>query len=62
MKNMKELPIKARSFFIKCKRVWMVLRKPTKKEFNMVAKISAIGILALGVLGFIISIFIKLFI
>ena len=47
------------SFFLKCKRVWYILRKPSKKEFLQVAKVSAIGILLLGAAGFIISGFVK---
>lgn len=50
-----ELPTKTKSFFIKCRRVWQVLRKPTKEEFQATAKISAISIVILGVAGFIIS-------
>jgi len=53
--------VKLKSFVLKCKRVWMVLRKPTKKEFSTVAKVSAIGILILGFLGFLISILMELF-
>ena len=44
-----------KSFYKKCKRVWLVLKKPTKQEFEQVAKISAIGIAILGFIGFIIS-------
>ncbi|MBI3623120.1 protein translocase SEC61 complex subunit gamma [Candidatus Pacearchaeota archaeon] len=51
----------AKSFFVKCKRVWHSLRKPTKEEFQTVAKISAIGIAALGAIGFLISIIMKIF-
>ena len=51
-----------KSFTIKSKRVWMVLKKPTRKEFEMVTKVSALGILALGVLGFLISIVMKAFV
>jgi protein transport protein SEC61 subunit gamma-like protein len=51
----------AKSFFLKCKRVWQVLKKPTKKEFELTAKVSAIGIGILGVLGFLISIIMSLF-
>ncbi|HLD98509.1 MAG TPA: protein translocase SEC61 complex subunit gamma, partial [Candidatus Nanoarchaeia archaeon] len=47
---------KIKSFFRKCVRVWHVLRKPTREEVLMVAKVSAIGILIIGLLGFIISI------
>ncbi len=43
------------SFFIQSKRVWQVLRKPTREEFLTVSKVSAIGILILGAAGFIIS-------
>lgn len=52
---------KLNSFILKCKRVWMVLKKPTKDEFLKVAKISAVGILVIGVLGFIISIIMGIF-
>ena len=38
------------------------MKKPTKKEFKSTAKISALGILALGLLGFLVSIFMKLII
>jgi protein transport protein SEC61 subunit gamma-like protein len=50
-----------KSFYEKCKRVWMVLKKPTRDEFLKVAKVSAVGILVIGVIGFLISITIKLF-
>ena len=50
-----------KAFVAKSKRVWLVLKKPSRKEFEMVAKVSAIGVLILGVLGFIVSILIKLF-
>ncbi len=52
---------KLKAFYAKSKRVWLVLRKPTKKEFEMIAKVSAFGILILGALGFLISIVLKLF-
>ena len=43
------------SFFVQSKRVWHILRKPTKEEFSAVAKISALGIVAIGLVGFVIS-------
>ena len=49
------------SFILQSKRVWHVLRKPTADELKMVAKVSALGILALGALGFLISDIIKFF-
>jgi protein transport protein SEC61 subunit gamma-like protein len=53
---------KTKTFFVKCKRVWQVMRKPTRKEFEQVAKVSAIGIVVIGVFGFLISLIITAFI
>jgi protein transport protein SEC61 subunit gamma and related proteins len=53
---------KLKSFYEKCKRVWMVLKKPSREEFLKVAKVSAAGILIIGVLGFLISIIMKAFV
>ena len=50
------------SFYKKCKRVWKILKKPTKEEWQQVAKVSAVGIGIIGVIGFIISIIMKQFI
>jgi protein transport protein SEC61 subunit gamma and related proteins len=49
----------AKVFLGKCKRVWQVLKKPTKQEFQQTTKVSAIGIVILGVLGFLISLIMK---
>lgn len=49
-----------KAFFSKSKRVWLVLKKPSRKEFEMVAKVSAMGVIILGVIGFFISILIKI--
>lgn len=46
---------KLKSFLIQSKRVWHILRKPTNEEYKSVSKISALGILAIGAIGFIIS-------
>lgn len=59
---MKDLLINSKSFFFKSRRVWHVLKKPTKDEFKQITKISAFGILIIGVIGFFISIILKLFI
>ena len=50
-----------KSFFAKCVRVWRVMKKPTKEELIMVAKVSAIGILVIGFIGFLISVLLNLF-
>lgn len=59
--NTKSLKSKLKSFYEKSKRVWLVLKKPTKKEYVMITKISAIGIIILGILGFLISLIIQIF-
>jgi len=53
---------KTRSFLIKCRRVWHTLKKPTRKEFEQITKVSAIGIAILGVIGFLISMAMKVFV
>jgi protein transport protein SEC61 subunit gamma-like protein len=58
---MKEFLSSVKSFFVKCNRVWHVLKKPSRKEFETVAKVSAIGILVLGAFGFLISVIMKIF-
>jgi protein transport protein SEC61 subunit gamma-like protein len=37
-------------------RVWRILRKPTMDEFKSVAKVSAIGLLVIGAIGFIVNV------
>lgn len=59
---MKKLFKSLKSFCLQCKRVWHVLRKPSRKEYEMVAKVSAIGIVILGLIGFIISFFMGAFV
>ena len=52
---------KLTSFLAKCTRVWHVLRKPSSSEFKTVSKISILGILAIGLIGFFIAIIMALF-
>ena len=47
---------KFKSFVAQSLRVWRILRKPSGDEFRLISKVSALGILALGLVGFIISI------
>ena len=51
-------PIK--SFIAQSLRVWHILKKPTKEEFKSIAKISSIGLLALGAAGFLIALIVNL--
>ena len=52
---------KLKSFFLQSVRVWRVLRKPSMQEFTAVSKVSSIGILGLGAIGFVISLVMKVF-
>ena len=47
---------KIKSFAGQCVRVWKLLRKPSGTEFKTVAKVSALGLGVIGVMGFFISI------
>lgn len=46
---------KSKDFFGKCVRVLKVARKPTVEEVKQVSKVSALGILVIGIMGFIIG-------
>ncbi len=50
-----------KSFIIQSLRVWKILKKPTREEFKIIAKVSVIGVLVLGAAGFLISDLIGLF-
>lgn len=45
---------KARTFLLECRRVLTVTKKPTKTEFSSIVKVTGIGILVIGLIGFII--------
>ena len=62
MSILKEKTSNLKGFVAKCKRVWLVLKKPTRKEYEMIAKISAIGIGIIGLGGFTISLIMKVFV
>jgi len=50
---------KIQEFFNQCVRVWRVTRKPDKEEIKLISKVSAIGIIVIGVIGFILSLIIE---
>jgi len=58
----KKLLIKAKTFLIECRRIWTVTRKPTKEEFKIIVKVTAIGMAAIGMIGFIINMLWQMFI
>jgi protein translocase SEC61 complex gamma subunit len=43
-------------------RVWRLLKKPSMSEFKTISKVTAIGLLVIGALGFAISVTMKIFI
>ncbi len=43
------------SFLIECRRVWQVTKKPTKEELKVIVKVTGIGILIIGLIGFVIN-------
>ncbi|MBI5148881.1 protein translocase SEC61 complex subunit gamma [Candidatus Pacearchaeota archaeon] len=49
-----------RDFLLRCMRVWKITRKPEVREFKDISKVSAIGTLIIGFIGFLIAIIIKL--
>ncbi len=49
-----------KSFTQQCIRVWHLLKKPQKEEFLTIAKVSAIGLGLIGVIGFVIAIVMKI--
>ena len=62
MENTTKIPLKTRisSGFQKYVRVWRLLKKPSYNEFKMIAKVSALGLLIIGAIGFIISVILQL--
>lgn len=44
------------SFMVQTQRVLRVTRKPTGEEFQMVAKVTGLGIAAIGAIGFFLQI------
>ncbi len=43
-----------KSFVIECIRVFKVTKKPDKMEFKTIVKVSGLGILFIGIIGFIV--------
>ncbi|MFA7708207.1 MAG: protein translocase SEC61 complex subunit gamma [Candidatus Pacearchaeota archaeon] len=46
---------KIKSFAGQCVRVWHLLKKPSKTEWMTIAKVSAIGLGIIGIMGFVIA-------
>ncbi|MEM4245336.1 MAG: protein translocase SEC61 complex subunit gamma [Candidatus Nanoarchaeia archaeon] len=50
----KDYWVKFKDFLSECLRVLRVTKKPGKEEFKIIVKVSGIGILIIGFIGFII--------
>jgi protein transport protein SEC61 subunit gamma-like protein len=46
---------KIKDFIRECKRVLIVTKKPSKDEFKTIVKVSGLGIIIIGVIGFLIQ-------
>ena len=44
---------KLKDFWVQCRRVLRVTKKPDKQEFITIVKVSGLGILVIGLIGFI---------
>ena len=50
-----------KQFIIECQRVLRVTKKPSNEEFKTIVKISGLGLLLIGAVGFTIHLFKQLF-
>jgi protein translocase SEC61 complex gamma subunit len=58
----KKLAMKLKSNYHQYVRVWKLLKRPTTEEFLTISKVSAVGLLVIGALGFVISVVMKAFV
>ena len=52
---------KLKRFFNECKRVLVITKKPDAQEFKTIVKISGLGLLIIGLIGFVIQIISQVF-
>ncbi len=51
---------KFKRFAIESKRVFRVTKKPTKDEYKIIVKVTSIGLLIIGAIGFIIAVILQI--
>ena len=51
-----------KNYIIECKRVLKITKKPSNEEFKAIVKVSGLGILVIGAIGFIIQLIETLFV
>jgi protein transport protein SEC61 subunit gamma-like protein len=59
--NFKSLISKFKSFVVECKRVFRVTKKPSNFEFKTIVKASGLGMIIIGLIGFMIQMIKQLF-
>ena len=59
--NFRSLILKFKSFVVECKRVFRVTKKPSNFEFKTIVKASGLGMIIIGLIGFMISMIKQLF-
>jgi len=52
----KKLVRSIKSKYAQYSRVWRLLKRPSMTEFKTISKVTAVGLLVIGALGFVISI------
>jgi len=50
-----QLTLKVKTFILESRRVLAVTRKPSKEEFNTIVKVTGIGIILIGMIGFLLQ-------
>lgn len=45
---------KLKTFILECKRVYLITKKPTNEEFKAIVKVTSIGLVIIGAIGFVI--------
>jgi protein translocase SEC61 complex gamma subunit len=58
---MKQTLTKLKTQYNKYLRVWRLLKKPTGSELKLISKVTAVGLLVIGAVGFVISVTMKMF-
>ncbi len=56
IKMIQDYWVKLKSFIMECRRVLIVTKKPGREEFKAIVKVSGIGMIIIGLIGFFIFI------
>ena len=59
--NVNSFGFKAKRFYIECLRVLKITKKPDKFEFKTIVKASGLGILVIGLIGFLLHAIVQMF-